>query len=438
MAFKHLDPAPRQYAPNVTLNRRGNGSGTVTGSAQSPETIEKWLLHEALSAQDMLGLVEEFCGRLTAAALPVSRLAMNVGTLHPQLIGFSWIWEEDDGFCDEIRVESSSLSHPSYINSPLYRTIEFGETIQGDPRNPDLATRYPIMADLAARGFADYLVAPLTPSVGAQQHRMAVSMASMQEGGLSGGNGQILARLLRLLAMHVARLTAVLVSRNIAGAYLGEAAASQVLDGSIQRGAGAPIEAVILVSDLRRSTEISGMLLPEAMLALLNAYFECLTEAIQAKGGEVLKFIGDGMLAVFPFSHFDGADTAARSAYDAATDALARIDGINADPPAALRGISGWQPLRTGLALHAGEVFFGNIGSTDRLDFTVIGPAVNVAARVESMTKELQRPLLVTAPVAMLLAEKLEPLGSFGLRGIADPLQLFAPRTTRTEKQLRL
>ena len=199
------------------------------------------------------------------------------------------------------------------------------------------------------------------------------------------------------------------------------------MEGSIQRGAGAAIEAVILVSDLRGSTELSGRLPPESMLALLNAYFECLTEAIEAEGGEVLKFIGDGLLAVFPIGDVARAADAAERAYAAASQALAQISEISANPPALLQNIEGWQPVRAGLALHMGEVFFGNIGSQTRLDFTVIGPAVNAAARVESLTKELQRPLLVTAPVAALLKCELDALGSFDLKGIRQPLSVFAP-----------
>lgn len=427
MARPSLDPAPRQYAAAVKLTRRAANGPPAAGNEQSPDAIEQWLLYEALQAQDMLTLTEQFCWRLTVAGIPIARLALNVGTLHPQLAGFSWIWEADDDFCDEIRVEMGSLQHPSYTRSPLYRTLEFGETIHGDPRNPELAARYPIMTDLAARGFADYLVAPLTPSGGLQQHRMAVSMASMQEGGLSGANGDVLHRLLRLLALHAARLTAVVVSQNISAAYLGEAAGKQVLEGSIARGTGAPIDAVILVSDLRGFTELSGRLPPDKMLALLNAQFEALVEAIADRGGEVLKFMGDGLLAVFPVEHPGQRRETAAHAFEAAQNALTAVAAFSENPPEALAETEGWRPLRIGLALHAGEVFFGNVGAPDRLDFTVIGPAVNIAARVESMTKELNRPLLVTEPVARLLGAQVEPLGSHLLRGITEPVALFAP-----------
>ena len=144
----------------------------------------------------------------------------------------------------------------------------------------------------------------------------------------------------------------------------------------------------------------------------------------------MLKFIGDGLLAVFPIADAAAADDAAERAFTAACQALARIADIAANPPALLSDIDGWQPVRSGLALHMGEVFFGNIGSPTRLDFTVIGPAVNAAARVEALTKELKRPLLVTAPVAALLKDELDALGSFDLRGIREPVGVFAPPLT--------
>jgi adenylate cyclase len=347
--------------------------------------------------------------------------------LHPQLVGFSWIWEADDGFCDEIRVATGSLRHRSYLRSPLYRAIEFGETIRGDPRDPQLAARYPIMAELAEKGFADYVVMPLTPIDGARQYRMTVSIGSLAMDGLSGRNFEILEHLLRLLSLHVARLSAVLISQNIATAYLGAAAGDQVLEGSIERGAGTSIEAVILVTDVRGFTDMTDRLAAEDVLTVLNAYFERVAGAVLAAGGEVLKFIGDGLLAVFPVEQNTIRQGAAEKAFSAATQALKAVGELNASPPKALAAITGWQPLRIGMALHLGEVFFGNVGTAERLDFTVIGRAVNEAARVEALTKDLGRPLLITSHVAELLARELTPLGEFELRGLRRPVALFAP-----------
>lgn len=432
-----FDPAPRQYAANIELNARAANGLPVAGTTATPADVETWLLGEALLCRNMLDLAEAFCWRLVAAGLPVTRLAFSAGTLHPQLLGHSWIWEADDGLCDEIRIHPDTLEHPSYLKSPLYLAIEHGETVHGDPRDPAMAERFPIMGELAERGFKDYLVMPLTSIEGLRRESMTVTMASVEAGGLSGPSFEIINNLVRLLAIHVARLMALLVSENIAIAYLGRNAARQVLDGSITRGTGAPLDAMVLVSDMRGFTELSSRLTPQNMLALLNAYFEALVAAIQEQDGEVLKFMGDGLLAVFT----NGPETArretARQAFAAACNARDRIARLSAEPPEPLAGISGLQPLRIGLALHTGEVFFGNIGSPDHLDFTVIGPAVNVAARVEAMTKELGRPLLVTEPVAALLDNPMEALGSFHLRGISDPVQLFAPPLTNTETPQR-
>jgi adenylate cyclase len=163
------------------------------------------------------------------------------------------------------------------------------------------------------------------------------------------------------------------------------------------------------------------------MLALLNAYFEVMAGAVLAHGGEVLKFIGDGLLAVFPLT--DGQDVAgaARAAIAAAHQAFDGLDAINANAPVTLADASAWRPLRAGIALHEGEVFFGNIGSPERLDFTVIGPAVNEASRVEALQKTLGRSILVTDAVARHLDCAMDYLGEHSLRGVAAPIAIYSP-----------
>jgi adenylate cyclase len=163
------------------------------------------------------------------------------------------------------------------------------------------------------------------------------------------------------------------------------------------------------------------------MIALLNAYFERLVGAVIDHDGEVLKFIGDGLLAVFPFDAFDSEKTAANASLAAAEAALAAVEALNDAPPADLAAIEDWRPLHTGIALHEGEVFFGNVGAPERLDFTVIGRAVNTASRVEALTKTLCRPILITSPVAALIDRPLDDLGPHSLRGVAEPVTIFAP-----------
>jgi len=162
------------------------------------------------------------------------------------------------------------------------------------------------------------------------------------------------------------------------------------------------------------------------MIAILNEYFDRLVGSVLGCGGEVLKFIGDGLLAVFPFSGFQSESAAAEAAFEAAQSALKALERLNADKDV-FPNVEGWRPLRSGIALHRGEVFFGNVGAPERLDFTVIGRAVNAASRVEGLSKSLGRPILITHPVAELLGCQLDDLGKHQLRGLSELVSIFAP-----------
>jgi adenylate cyclase len=224
------------------------------------------------------------------------------------------------------------------------------------------------------------------------------------------------------------RYSALRISGNALDAYLGPNVAARVLAGSIKRGSGDAVRAVIWVADLRGFTHLSDRLQPADIIALLNAYFEVMAGAVLAQGGEVLKFIGDGLLAVFPFESFGTAAQAARAALEAAHQALRGLDRLNAQPPSQLAGVDGWRPLRAGIALNEGEVFFGNIGAPERLDFTVIGAAVNEASRVEALQKTLKRDILITEAVAKHLDGALDHLGAHQVRGVSTPISIFSPR----------
>jgi adenylate cyclase len=230
-----------------------------------------------------------------------------------------------------------------------------------------------------------------------------------------------------LFALHVERHSVLRISDNALNAYLGLGAATKVLNGSIKRGAGESIHAVIWISDLRGFTDLSDRLSGSDMLALLNAYFEVMAGAVLSHGGEVLKFIGDGLLAVFPLLGANQVRDVAHAALAAARAANLGLDALNRDPPGTLAGTDGWRPLRAGIALHEGEVFFGNIGAPERLDFTVIGSAVNEASRVEALQKTLGRNILVTDAVARHLDVAMDFLGEHRLRGVAAPLAIYSP-----------
>jgi len=204
--------------------------------------------------------------------------------------------------------------------------------------------------------------------------------------------------------------------------YVGRSAGRRVLDGVIKRGMSETIRAVVWACDLRGFTELSERLPNEELVVLLNDYFGAMTDAVARQGGEVLKFIGDALLAIFPLSEAEQETTAGR-ALAAASEAVATMRKLNEE-----RDRAGRPLIRFGLALHVGEVLYGNIGGAERLDFTVIGQAVNLAFRIEGLTKELGRDVLLSREMATLCEEAVEPLGMFPLKGGSADQAIYALR----------
>ena len=210
------------------------------------------------------------------------------------------------------------------------------------------------------------------------------------------------------------------IAENVLKAYLGPQTGPRVLAGSIRRGTGAAMAAVLWSSDLRGFTQLSDHAPAEEVIALLDQVFDAQARAIASHGGEILKFIGDGLLAIFPLAQADGGAQAAAKAMAAANQALAAVQALD-------RGSAGGGPLRMVIALHYGTVIYGNIGAADRLDFTVIGPAVNLVSRIEAVAKSLDLPLIVSDDFARVHGGALNSLGSHKLRGLEQTHELFAP-----------
>ena len=423
-----IDPRPRQYPDLVTLMRRSD-----RGAAVAPERIDcdgicRWLLGDAVRDDDLLTLLESLLWRMAAADLPVDRATVHIGTLHPELAGFYWIWNRDDALIDELKVDQSGLNTARYLRSPLKRVIDSGETFRARTDDASLAAAYPLLADLAAEGYLEYMAFPM----GARsRYYNTATIATKRDGGFDDDHVADCTRIFEILALHVERQIALRIAHNVLHTYLGATAGRRVFDGTIRRGAGESIRAIIWVSDLRGFTDRADRLSGADVLAVLNTYFEAMAGAVITRGGEVLKFIGDGLLAVFPVAADEDGREAAEASLGAARDALAAVARLNETRPAPLDTIEGWSPLRSGIALHLGDVFFGNVGAPERLDFTVIGRAVNEASRVESLTKSLDREILVTEAVARLLDDDLESMGEHALRGLRGRAALFAPRAER-------
>jgi adenylate cyclase len=276
---------------------------------------------------------------------------------------------------------------------------------------------FPILEEFRAQGLTDYLAVPAQGRVG---HRMAVTWATDRPGGFSEEDIARIGAILPVLSLVLEIQSQEAIARTLLDTYIGRHTGTRVLDGSIRRGSGETIHAALWLCDLRGSTEMAERLPREAMLETLNAFFGTVVDRVHAHGGEVLKFLGDGLLAIFRPDIVGEALCVCR-AVDAANEAFGAIETLNA-----ARSETSLPALRFGLGLHLGDVVYGNIGAPDRLDFTVTGPAVNLVARLEDLTKTVNRPMLMSSEFARLCPRPTQSLGLHVLRGVSEPHEVFA------------
>jgi adenylate cyclase len=276
---------------------------------------------------------------------------------------------------------------------------------------------FPVLQELREQGMTDYVIAEVLFSAGA---RNSVSLTTRRPGGFADHDIAEIQRLLHPFALVMENFNNLDLARTLLETYLGRSSGARVLDGQIKRGDGQSIDAVIWFSDLRESTPLSASLGEQRFLELLNDYFVATAGAVLEHGGEVLRFIGDASLAVFPTA---GETTRAvcERAVDAARAARARVQATNA-----ARLSAGLPAFACGVGLHLGRVYYGNIGTPERLEFSVIGVAANKAARIEGLCKDTGQDVVLSAAVAAELGAPCRSLGKFALRGVAEPEEVFA------------
>lgn len=374
-----------------------------------------WLFDGAPGATSAPDVVERMAGHLVAAGIPVDRLAVFVTTLHPNVAGHAFCWRRGEGVVvSELRPEDQPTD--AVRNSPVAEVARSRSELRRRLAAGVAADDYAVLHELAEAGYTDFVALPIVFTSG-QSH--AVSFATRDPAGFTEDHVAALWRVLRPLARVTEIFALRRVASNLLSTYVGRGSGERILAGRIFKGDIETIRAVLWFSDLRGFTEIAARQTPRETIDMLNELFECQVPAIEGGGGEVLKFIGDGLLAIFPVvddAAVPAACEAALAAADAAFAALAR------------RNASAALPIRFGLALHVGEFAYGNIGGASRLDFTAIGPAVNLAARLEGLTGRLGRPLVVSAELARYAARPLEALGEFELKGVTGPQRVYAPR----------
>jgi adenylate cyclase len=374
--------------------------------------IVQWLDAGAPPAQRSQDVLQHLCRRLVEQGLPLYRVAVFVRTLHPNVAGRGFIWHGPSNMVEIVTAELGIQETDIYLKSPV--RVVFTQDVEVRRRIGPGALDFPILEDLREEGATDFLALPVR-FVSGEVH--AASFVTRRAGGFTeeeiGALRQIMPPFSRVAEIYAWKRTA----RNILDAYLGEQTGEKVLAGQIRRGDGEDIRAVIWFCDLRDSTPLADSMSRADFLRLLNEFFECVLGPVLEHKGEVLRFIGDAALAIFPMRRGDVQERAevSRRAVQAAKAAIERMTVFNATRA---------QPLRFGIGLHVGHVLYGNIGTPTRIEFTVIGAAANEAARLEGLCKTLDVPLVLSERVARHVPGCV-PLGRHRLRGVEEPIEVF-------------
>jgi adenylate cyclase len=387
------------------------------------DSVTDWLMGEALGEPTIEHLVEGTAARVDAAGIPIQRFHISFNMLHPLYSGMSLTWRR--GEKTEVNQLERTMTNdsPAWAKSPLNhmirrRIVSLRRRLVG----PEAMFDFPILEELRKAGATDYY-AFLIPFGGGEDDGLIGSWVTDRKRGFFDADLRALHRIQRRLAVACRMTIRGQVAENVVETYLGRSAGERVLAGQIRRGDGETIPAVIWYSDLRGSTAMAEALSREAYTEVLNCYFECIGGAILEAGGEILDFIGDAVLAIFPIGAAAQRGEACGRAFAAAEDAHRRLDRTNAG-----RAQHAMPQLEFGLGLHVGDVMFGNIGTPGRLSFSVIGPSVNQVARLEALTKEVGRPIVASrAFVESCPGGGWDSLGRHKVQGIAKPIEVFAP-----------
>lgn len=384
------------------------------------------LVGKALGDDNYEGIYGDLCNALAESGLPLLRAQLSMQTLHPLVSSVDITWLRGRDIEVNLRPHTSSPTE-SWLRSPLYWMLTNRRPeLRSDLREDNVVRMFPLFEELRSLGATDYL-ALLTPFGEAEcafERRDGILTSWTSDA--PGGFGERHVGALRALQPYLGLVAKLAkhdhTARNVVSAYLGNDAGRRVLEGRIRLGDVEHIPAVIWFSDLRDSTAMAERMPAEAFLRAVNGYFDCTAGAVLEHGGEVLRFIGDAVLAVFPVPANASPTGAAERALEAARAARQRMRALNE-----LRAGRSLEQLTFGLGLHAGELLFGNIGVPTRLEFSVIGRAANEASRLEALTKSLGEPVLVSRAFAEAVQLQWRSLGTHGMKGVGQGMEVFAP-----------
>ena len=401
--------------------------------------LARWLVMRGLQGLPIEEQVDGFCRRLVETGFPARRFNMSIGTLHPRHGAHSYIWSPDGIATAVFPRRRSDDESEAYLRSPIYHLRRTGEVRLRCRLDAGIPDPFPVLAELRAAGMTDYAARLVrfegvdsatlrrgAVAQGAEQPELMqgifFSCATDVAGGFDEGHLLQVGEVLSYLALAVKSRSTLDVARTLLETYLGADAGGHVLTGEIDRHSVQRIQAVIWFCDLRGFSSVASRVPQEELVEILDAYLEAMARPVLDHRGQILKFLGDGFLATFPLAQ--------RRRESVCVDALAAAAQLLEDFPRfnAERRAAGKKTLEFGVALHLGEVLYGNIGASERLDFTVVGSAVNEASRIEGMCRPLQRKVLVSEAfheAAVSCGARLVSVGVHALRGIREPQELF-------------
>ena len=380
------------------------------------DRINKWLMSDGRLLGDLALVVEGYVERLIDAGVPLSRVNIGQRFANPLLIAWGIVWTPEE--TSSYDVAHSIMGTSTFVGGPFHYVLKYLMPLQKSLVNLDPENDHPIYLELAEGGGTDMFATYLTYGDGSEHG--CTYVADHPEGfrdehvALIQDTRTGLSSALEPIAMRKS-MTSLLQT------YLGDGPAKEVHGGTIQRGEHRRLEAVIMFTDLRGFTQKMETWEEKKLLAALNDYFEVVVQAVESQGGDVLKFMGDGILSIFPFENPDQSTERCRSAIEAARDAITVLGKLNQR-----RMKAGEDELAMGIGLNRGTVTYGNIGSPGRLDFTVLGPAVNLASRVQDLCKTVGEPVLLTGSVAEANEKHFLSRGHHEVRGLEEPVEVFA------------
>jgi len=391
-------------------------------SGDNLAAFEHWLAESGLRNVPLSDMFNGFTQHLAERGVPIARAYFGMSTRHPLIQAFDMTWEPDSALF-HTQFDHSWRRQTAWTDSPLrHMILEHLPRMRRILQGPAAVVDFPVLQELAERNFTDWYGAIAgfeADSILEQPGSlgMACSWSTDRAGGFSEGDLALINHLFPIFAVSIKAAVLPIITRTLLGAYIGSDAAQRVWQGATNRGSIERVEAAIFFSDLRGFTAFAERASSDLVMATLNRYFDSVGAAITAQGGEILKFMGDGILATFAQPDANVCEQALRAARSAVRDVAALQKAEEA--------ASG---LDVGIALHKGEVLYGNVGTPERLDFTVIGPAVNEAARMEKLTKSLGCAILASDSFQAGLAESrglLQPAGAHALSGVSAPRSLY-------------